>query len=737
MNDDYFDLEALRHSVQSAENQRTVSAITQRMQQSKDLLSGWSRGAWDSWAYWSGNHFSRWVPGLEQFSDTPYEYADQIRVSLNYVRQAVEALVSKLTAHEPGWDVCPGTSDESDADAARASEKLLEHFYRECRIRQKIPQMTRWGITAGLGVLRVDWDPLGGDPVPARDDSGVVLRGPDGRAIMVPSGVPRVVVCSPMAVFFDHGAVEPDLSDCRWVLEMAFVHIDEIREQWPEAGAMVSPSAPSTPDPLTMSSLGYQAMQGAEVERALVMRYYERPSARHPKGRYVACTDAVLLEERDGLAMGGELPYVVFAVNPQPGRLHGQGVVEDLKPINATINRQLSKRLELIDLHANPKWAVEEGSVRKEQFTNEAGEIIRFSRGSRRPEMIPPPVLSPEHGRMVDEMIVHMSAVSGVSELTQGSAPASMSGRMAQFMAEMESAKLAPKSADLEFAVARLGTLILRLCHEYLPAESTIRVLGEDGRLQAMQFYQSQLRSTNVILESGSMQLKHPSVQREAVMAAFERNIMGDRADPEVQRHARVLMEFGGDKFLNGDRTKDREYQMEENYAIMQGMRPEVMPNEDHATHIATMKPWMASVEFRNLLGDQQSVALQHLATHEAHKAMAAGGQPWWVDYIAPELSAKVFPQGVAAPPVPEGSAGPPGPQIAVDPFGLDPADAARMQSEAMQKQSEAMASMGGGGASADAGRGLPMGQPPPDAPPIATGGMQMAPTGAGGWGVG
>lgn len=726
--------EAVADFYQDRDAQELTGAVQTRIERSRQLQQGWVGQAWVAWAYWANRPWSLWNRSMERLDSIPTEYDDQIRISLNYTRKAVNARVSKLTAHQPGWQVGPATADEADAQKARACESLLTYIYHHENMRAKCPEFVRWAEVTGAGVFRVEWDRLAGEAVPARDDeTGQIVLGKDGQPVMVPSGFPKITACSPMAVYFDPAASQQNLSDCRWVAEISFVSVEAAREQWPDKAHLIKASVPSRPDPLTMETIGYTSnMQTADVDRVVVYTYYERPSKKYPEGLYVATTESVLLEKLEKLPLGGELPYAIMRVNPYPGHLYGQGMVEDLKPVQSMVNRQESKRLELVDLHAHPKWAVEKGSVGRKQFTNQPGEVIEYDRGSRRPEIIQPPALSPEHERLATQGIEHIAALSGVSEITMNGAPASMSGRMAQFQAEMEASQLSLDSTELELAMCRVGMLCLRLCHEFMPPEMTIRVIGEENRLEAVQFYRDSIRSTDVRIEPQSMQTKHPSVQREAVMMAFERGILGDPNDPEVKRDARRMMEFGGDKIINGDRVPERMYQEEENNAMSQGLDAVPQAWEDHATHISSLKTFMASVAYRILPPEVQLRFVQHLATHEAYKAMQGNGQPWWTNYIPGELAAQVFPQGVPAPPLPEGST-PSAPQMPVDAFGLDPADAAAMQSQSAQQLAEAAALAAQGSVPRTAQPGQPLQQ----AAPIQTAGGQLPPTGgAGGWGV-
>ena len=94
--------EAVNDFYQDRDAQELIGAVQTRIERSRQLQQGWVGQAWVSWAYWANRPWSLWNRSMERLDAIPTEYDDQIRISLNYTRKAVNARVSKLTAHQPG-----------------------------------------------------------------------------------------------------------------------------------------------------------------------------------------------------------------------------------------------------------------------------------------------------------------------------------------------------------------------------------------------------------------------------------------------------------------------------------------------------------------------------------------------------------------------------------------------------------------------------------------------------------
>ena len=601
--------------------------------------------SWMAVAFFSGRQWARWnttTRVLEEPQPPPW----RVRMVLNYVQPTVEALVGKLTENRPGFIVLPATDDDDDAHSARQSEKVLDHVWDKISRNLKIHEFCKWMVSTGTAFLKVWWDSTAGEEYEFEAEKEVVeyIDEKTGEAVMpepelkterAKTGFPVVDVLSVLDVAWDPGA--KDLEEARWVIHANSMHIDKVRDLW-KKGKHVEPDYAHNADQYSASIIKeFAGQQGSEekfLDRVLVLEYFERSSPRHPKGRYIVTAGGIVLEQDDELPYG-DIPIVMARHITSPGKLAGEGVVKALIPAQKELNKSVSQRIENKNLHANPKWLVEKGSIERHHFTDQPGEIVQYSRNATRPpQPMPPPPLSPEHRMIQEEQIAHIQAISGVSDIMRGAIPSGISGRAIGLLSDIEQTQLGPTVRELEVAIQRSMARILRYWRDYMPIEQTIRVSGKAHALEVFKFHSSEIRSTDVKVESNSMLPKHPSYRREQIMQAFQVGLIGDPADPQTRIMARKMMEFGDRDIIEGDNSRDRSYAREEIITLAQGLDADVQPWEDHMTHIDEHLSFMKSLEFRLLSPDVQENFTRHLAWHYYSESQAQQGQPWWQSFV-------------------------------------------------------------------------------------------------------
>ena len=700
---------------------KTVAAINRLVQTGEDARQTFIATAWECVAYYTGRQWIEYSRGLQALRDLP---ADpwEIQMVLNYIRPAVDTAVAKLTQHQPGWLVIPVTDDEEDTESARASEKLLEYLWQQLTMGSKTQELMKWALITGVGVLRVDFDsaatdtmggpdadmehkapglPFGADPsepmpVNAEYETGEELF--EGTpSTHHAQGFPSVEVVPPFSIVFDPGAARKDLSDCQWAAEVRWLHIDVIRDRWPGLAEFVQPDRAMGGDNIAATLLADIRTDGGStkeltLDRARVVFYYERPGPRHPRGYYAVTSGSVLLEEYEGLP-AGRLPFVVVRYNSIPGKLFGQGMVDVVRPVQDMLNGQISKRLEVVALNGAPKWAVMKGSIDEGSMTSAPGETVFYNPGTVPPQPIQSPQVSPQHAALEAEAIQHIREISGINEITQGIVPAAISGRAAQWMAELDATKLAPTTRELEEAFSVAGSMLLKLWRDFMPVETTIQVMGKSSKLEVLAFESEDICTTNVRVLPGSMAVRHPSVNRETVLMLANMGMYGDVAnDPEARARVLQEMEFGKAGRLEGEADSEAKYQREENYQILTAdivASPDPMvpppspvsaqPWEDHLAHIRELKMLLTSDALREGEVERYQWAVRHLAEHEGYLSGVRQGYEWWKEY-APDIAAKMAPptpppQPQPTMPLPPQAPPPMQPETMVDPSTGMPMD--------------------------------------------------------------
>ena len=660
---------------------RSVTYVRDQWKHSENAKQRLIEKAWLSLAFYTGRQWARYNRVTRLLvDDSPPPW--RVRMVLNYILPTVETLAGKLVENRPGFMCTPASIDDDDIEAARQCEHLLDYLWHEVSMPTKVHEAAKWIAVTGTVFFKVWWDDSLGDDYDA-DPTQAALDYLESQVESAPaepetlkSGLPIVDILSPLEVGWDPGA--KDMETCRWMVHANSIHIDEIRTRWPKKGKYVQPGASSDIDEYSQEVIrefSSDSQTGeSDLDRAMVLEYFEKPSPRHPNGYYAIVAGEILLEEQEELPYG-QLPFQMVRHTSIPGRMTGEGVVYPCIPAQKEINKSISQRIENKNLHAQPKWRAEKGSVDRQAFTDEPGEIIFYNRtAARPPEPLPPPPLSPEHRMIEKEQIEHIQNISGVSDVTRGGAPAQTSGRAIGLLSDLDATKLGPTVRELETAIERVCEQMLWMWREYMPVEKTLQVVGRNQGIEVFTFHAEQIKNTRVRVMANSMLPKHPSYRREQIMQMYQVGILGDPADPQTQIKARRMMEFGDMDPIHGDEDRDRRYAREENHMMAQGKMQDVKPWEDHITHIDECLSYMKSIDYRLLPEEFQEYFERHLAWHYHQESQQQQGQPWWTAHIQagqPDMPPGAPAQG-GAPMAPQpGAQAPPGPPQGGPPAGL------------------------------------------------------------------
>jgi len=630
-----------------------ASYIQTAVKSASDNRQTWESEAWQCIAYYAGQQWCMYDTSRGVLDELPSD-GYEIRLTVDHFSGLIDLITAKLSGSKPGWTIMPATSSEEDQSAARASEKLLDWSYQVQRLASKVDETVKTALLTGVGILRVSYDPTKGETLA------------DGTL----SGSVEVEPVVPTDWFVDPAAAS--LRSARWCAERRWMHLSEIRSMWPEAGAGVAPEARVTSNSLGQSVmdsyLGQSSSTSTEHDRAEVVWYYERPSPEHPAGwmAVVVPGQGLVLEMYSELPFQ-RLPYAIMRTRAVPGKLYGAGYGSRLRKLQHAANSMYSLEAELIELHGNPKWFVQAGSVKASALDNSPGEVIEYT--GQLPVRDTPPPLGNNQAAAAQKYIADMYSVSGISELSAGNIPASLSGRAVLKVEEMESTRLAAVSHEIEDMLSEVGSLILAHWQAYMPESMTLRVVGEDSRTEVLEFSRDSITSTDVHVTPGSMSARlSKATKQELVTIAYSNGLMGQPGSPEAVREARKALEWGDLRGVNGDDpSSEKSYAREENYLLIEAQDVPAYWFQDHEIHCAAHKELLRSQSLRDAGPEAFQAVLRHLAQHEGYKALAQAGNPAWMGHLPPEMRQMLqgspqpaqAPQGQPAMPQPGAANGP------------------------------------------------------------------------------
>jgi hypothetical protein len=191
-----------------------------------------------------------------------------------------------------------------------------------------------------------------------------------------------------------------------------------------------------------------------------------------------------------------DFPFVFFHWSSPVGGFWGSGLVDELTDMQVEMNFLLQKIQRMMTL-ATSKVLAEEGTVNREQFSNDDWGVVEYARGRPAPVFTPIQSISGEYFAQIDRLHARMFETAGVSQLSAtGMKPAGLeSGVALRESQDIESKRF----QDVQQAWEEYH---MRCAHQYVEAAKQLdealpggyRLLAKGDRsLEALRFNQVDL----------------------------------------------------------------------------------------------------------------------------------------------------------------------------------------------------------------------------------------------------
>lgn len=392
----------------------------------------------------------------------------RIRNQYNAIRPIVEGKISAATQRTPGYQVLPTTTDSERASAARNSERMARYGYDKWRLRNMRMDVVKLALSGGgEGFAMPYFDPNVGPYSAVLDD--------EGKMSHVGQGEIRYRVFNGNEVYW-----EPSVSfeDSTWWATEQAVPIDVIISKYDYSGGKITPDAAASDVPTDKNNTKNLAM---------VVDYYERPSARIPNGRKLCiCNGRVIYPPEDyplRTAPSVEYPEGQVLDEPIIHRLaythdteshRDLGLVWQLIDYQRTYQDCWNKLLEWKNRCLVPRMKAPIGSLIK-QPDDEPGGIDWFKpTGGMTPEWEQPPRIPQELVQMRDDVLRDMRAIAADEQFDAGP---DVAAKTVQTVLETSRARWASFLGDLAEYDSRFMRHCLLLVARHYTEKRTITVL--------------------------------------------------------------------------------------------------------------------------------------------------------------------------------------------------------------------------------------------------------------------
>lgn len=442
-------------------------------------------------AFYDGKQWTKWDGGrlADVFVDDWQE-----QVVDNRIRPIIRKEVARMTKNKVKWVPVPKTSNDKDVEAAKYADAALDDAWKRHDCQRKLRRALLWSRICGAGFWKVWWDQNAGESLDVLVQPGTTktirnnLQQPISDPSLLPEGtqyeqrtVNKGEVCVELRSFFqlyvDPFADESGLGSAEWVGEESVYSRSWMRDHFPDfvdqvqysddpresilAGRMPIPGFPG-------SSQTNEQGKGVKLREIWTRDYHCIWIEGGQK----------LLEEKNPYPW---LPYVMFTGIPVPGQFWPVGLVNDLRPRQADLNKRLSQIADNADRFGNAAllWP-SSMDPDEEGWLGLPGEQIIFpDTGSpnARPSFMEPPILQAYIENDVVRSVESMAEISAQHEVTGAQVPAGVTAASAiSMLQEADDTTLGPDIGEMEKSIQDAGRRMLALMRMYYDEKRHLRL---------------------------------------------------------------------------------------------------------------------------------------------------------------------------------------------------------------------------------------------------------------------
>lgn len=565
---------------------------------------------------------------------TPSQFLRKNRIHVNRILPTCQNRLARLCKNVPRWDVKPKSGDEEDKDAARLAEQVIEQLWEQLHINRKRIPLTMWVQQCGSAFLKVCWDTSLGrksvipeEPDLAQTENGDPNQGPtETKYKIVSEGDIRVDIHSFFETFPDEYAKSWD--ECQDIITAKIRPISYFATQYPERGSLVKE------EDCWLNSLAYESRinslntttgtAGSAATQlknsAIEISYYEKPSKKHPYGRYIITANGVLL--KDDLLPIDELPFVKFDDVIVGGKFNAEAIITHLRPLQDQINHGKTMRAAWSNRMLTGKILAARGSnIAREAFNDQSGEVVMFDPVPNAPEphslqMPAIPQYAYEEERTLKDDI---NDTAGINEASRGQLPSSSIPAIGmQLLVEQDDTRIGVETESHEYSWADLGRILLKFVDKYYETDRLLKIVGEDMEYSVRTFKGTDIRENfDVHVIRGSTLPGSKVLKRQEIINLHQQGYFGNPRDPLVVQNVLSMLEFG-DEYQAFKRNALRMAQIQRGIQMIEddSEKPMVSEFDDHALWMQQLDDYRISEKFLKLTPQQQVIILELINEH-------------------------------------------------------------------------------------------------------------------------
>lgn len=672
------------------DQQKLIAEVNQKFNEWRELKKPHEQQWFINAAFLRNYQYVEWSAVQQQLIVNPAPQHRQ-RLSINRVLPKFRARLAKFLKQRPTPVVVPASTERQDRLNARATQKVLDYQWRKAGLEKKYRDALIWSATAGKGFWWFYWDATKvvrmklTDPNTGQDQ---VVEAPLGD-ICIEVGTPFEVLAP------DNGITH--IGAQQEIMRVKIRPAEEVKARYPEMADFITPEKGNQDifqyerQIASLNSRGtggigmLESRSGIKSDQpttVIVKELFTRPGGKYPKGRYVVVAGSILLKTQDSLPYDFQnednpFPVVEFLDVQLAGQFWPTTIVEQLIGLQKEYNLIRSKIAEQLRLMAYPKLlAAKQHQIPDGAWTSEPGEFVEYIAipGIPPPQPFIPPNIAADAWRTLELIKSEFEDLTHIYASSEGQVGQATSGFQTNLLQEAADSIHAPDIRNHELAIEEASLKIRKLMKQGYDVPRLIAVTGKNFEPDVFEFSSDQIdEAAEVIVQAGSSLPMLKAAKIQSVMELWDRGILGNPQDPEVQRKTLGLLEMGEFEGAIEMARRDEDRARLENSQIAANApvgKPEFF--ENHEIHYAIHTDQLKSPETDQWNEHQREALLAHVIMHYRFidpNGAAELAHEYGLNGIVPEPPPPA-PQGGAAPgpgsgpppPPPQGGAAPPGP---------------------------------------------------------------------------
>lgn len=567
--------------------------------------------------------------------------------TLPLARMLTKAAVAATMRQQPAIELPAAKDDQKARAKADCTERLAQNFLRTKLDREELHRAVSWAHQTGAAWMKLCWDITAGRALPTQQ-GGFTDEEVEFNEAMKDNGFgtaafPDVYEGDIRVEFIPTTDGFPDptarsRAEVQHFFHVKLLPVRKLVDKFPVDFFGEPTDGKWGMGPNSQEKLSYAALNDGtdfitnthtrsnDNTLAELVEFWELPTRRYPQGRFVAYSDKLILAMGPNPYFPARIPFVLIqGDNLVPGSLYADGLLEDVKGLQYSSNRVLSKMREWMDKMLNSHMLVPHGAgIDKNSWGDKPGQIIGYQKGYK-PEALQVNDIPTSMFTYLDEQVERAKMVTGYSDVGRGDSQPDLSGRAVAFYTENEQSMREPYMASYREGLIQIAQHAIYLYRQYYDDGRLLAIIGENGRVEMQEFSMQDYDWEHDLLpEAYDGRPQSHAAKVSEVMEFLGGQLFAD--DPAAERARSLLSNDYAYLKTYEPFPEDCGRAKRENLSILRDPMPavQVQTFDTHRIHLREHYRFMRTLEFENLPPMQKQIMYQHTELHEL-MARAAG----------------------------------------------------------------------------------------------------------------